>query len=123
MDRNIPWFIYPWIVMSDRIVSHAWGGGSMKRVKNNTYSCKKDPKDQKYKMKNLFIWFDMFSRESWLRAMIMHRQTIIYKVWSIVFGEMVSCHAFIIHLVCQVWDRNVKRPVIFFRRFVKGLFW
>jgi hypothetical protein len=53
----------------------------------------------------------------------MMRQTIIYKVWSIVFGEMVSCHAFIIHLVCQVWDRNVKRPVIFFRRFVKGLFW
>ena len=91
----------------------------MKRIKNNTYSCKKDPKHQNNKMKNLFIWFDIFLGFGWN----MMRQTIIYKVWSIVFGEMVSCHAFIIHLVCQVWDRNVKRPVIFFRRFVKGLFW
>lgn len=119
MDRNIPWFIYPWIVMSDRIVSHAWGGGSIKRIKSKPYSGKKDTKPYNYKIENLYIWFDIFLGFGWN----MMRQAIINKVWPIVFREMVSCHLFIIHLVCQVWDRNVKRPVIFFRRFVKGLFW
>ena len=44
--------------MSNRIVIHAWGGGSRKIIKKNPYSNKSRDKDTTYKIENLDIWFD-----------------------------------------------------------------